>query len=239
MLQSINHLCGDKIGASDGEIGHIRDFYFDDKHWAVRYMVVDTGSWIFGRSVLISPHSFSSLYQPGKLMLVNLTRQQIEESPPMDSHKPVTRQYEEAYLRYYGWPFYWLGGGVWGMNSIPVIPFASDRTSGLDPIQSNHHLVNFDAHLQSSLDIGRYDVHGGDDLESEPVGKVVDFLMDDQDWVIRHVVMKTGKWAAEKSMLLSPDQVVRIETPSPKLHVSLSREDILQACTYDEEAIVP
>ena len=94
MLQSIKELYGQKLGASDGEIGHVKDFYFDDQNWVVRYLVADTGSWLPGRQVLISPHAFGSLHQAGKVLRANLTRKQIEDSPSIESHKPVSRQYE-------------------------------------------------------------------------------------------------------------------------------------------------
>src|SRR5271156_4894786 len=94
MLRSIKQLYGDKLGASDGEIGHVKDFYFDDQNWAVRYVIADTGSWLTGRQVLISPHAFGALHQSGKLLLVNLTRKQIEGCPPIETHKPVSRLYE-------------------------------------------------------------------------------------------------------------------------------------------------
>ena len=122
MLRSLKQLYRDKLGASDGEIGHINDFYFDDRNWAVRYVVVDTGTWLPGRQVLLSPHAFgSSLHEAGKLLLVNLTRKQIENSPSIDLHKPVSRQYEEEYYRYYGWPYYWQGDGLWGMGGFPIL----------------------------------------------------------------------------------------------------------------------
>src|SRR5665647_654166 len=114
MLRGIKQLYGHKLGASDGEIGHVKDFYFDDQNWAVRYLVVDTGSWLPGRQVLISPHAFGRLHQAGKLLSVSLTRKQIENSPSIESHKPVSRQYEEEYYRYFGWPFYWRGDAVRG-----------------------------------------------------------------------------------------------------------------------------
>ena len=121
MLRSVKKLYGDKLGASDGEIGHVKDFYFDDQNWVVRYLVVDTGSWLSGRKVLISPHAFGRLHQAGKLLQVNLTRKQIEDSPSIESHKPVSRQYEEEYHRYYGWPYYWQGEGLWGMSGFPIL----------------------------------------------------------------------------------------------------------------------
>ena len=93
MLRSVKKLFEDKLGASDGEIGHVNDFYFDDQNWAIRYLVADTGSWMPGRLVLISPHALGTLYQGGRILLVNLTRQEIENSPLIESHKPVSRQY--------------------------------------------------------------------------------------------------------------------------------------------------
>src|ERR1700722_15084776 len=127
MLRSIKQLYGDKLGASDGEIGHVKDFYFDDQNWAIRYLVVDTGSWLTGRQVLLSPHSLGRLDQGEKILRVNLTRKQIENGPSIELHKPVSRQYEELYYRYYGWPCYWQGDGLWGMSgfmiaALPTVP---------------------------------------------------------------------------------------------------------------------
>jgi hypothetical protein len=102
MLQNIQQLYGNKLGASDGEIGHVKDFYFDDLNWVVRYVVVDTGDWLPGRQVLISPHAFGGLRQADKVLRLNLSRKQIEDSPSIASHQPVSRQYEEVYYRYYG-----------------------------------------------------------------------------------------------------------------------------------------
>ena len=121
MLKSIKLLYGKKLRASDGEIGQVKDFYFDDQNWAVRYVVADTGSWLTGLQVLISPHAFGSLHQAGSVLSVNLTRNQIENSPSIESHMPVSRQYEEDHYQYYGWPSYWQGDGLWGMGGTPIL----------------------------------------------------------------------------------------------------------------------
>src|ERR1035437_2504074 len=105
MLKSIKQLYGNKLGASDGEIGHVKDFYFDDQNWTVRYLIADTGSWLSGRQVLLSPHAFGAPQHDEKLLGVNLTRKQIEDSLLIELHKPVSRQYEEEYYRHYGWPY--------------------------------------------------------------------------------------------------------------------------------------
>jgi hypothetical protein len=110
MLQSIKELYGKKISGSDGDVGHIRDFYFNDQQWVVPYVIAETGSWLSVLSVLsvlLSPRAFGTARPTGDALVANLTRQQIENSPPIESHKPVSRQYEEEYYRYYGWQSYW------------------------------------------------------------------------------------------------------------------------------------
>ena len=109
MLRSIRQLYGKALGTAEGDIGRVKDFYFNDQHWVVRYVIADTGSWLSGRLVLISPHAFGNVHQDGDCLLVNLSRKQIENGPAIDSDKPVSRQYEEDYYRYYGWPVYWDG----------------------------------------------------------------------------------------------------------------------------------
>src|SRR5579872_1234068 len=134
MLRSLKQLYGDTLGASDGELGHVKDFYFDDQNWAIRYLIADTGSWLPKRQVLLSPHSIGHLYQPEKLLLVSLTRQQIEDSPPIESHKPVSRQNEEDYYRHFGWPSYWQGGGLWGRSEFPLLTVPPNLPAGETPV---------------------------------------------------------------------------------------------------------
>src|SRR6266496_3886616 len=112
MVRSLRQLYGKKLGASDGDIGHVKDFYINDQQWAIRYVVADTGSWLTGRLVLISPHAFGNLHQDADCLLVNLTRQQIENSPAIESHKPVSLQYQA----------YWDGGETWGVGGFPEAP---------------------------------------------------------------------------------------------------------------------
>ena len=151
MLRSSKQLYGYKLGASDGEIGHVKDFYFDDQSWAVRYLIADTGSWLPGRQVLISPHSVGRLQESATdVLLVNLTREQIENSPSIDERKPVSRHYEEEYHRYFGWPYYWQGDALWGMSGFPILelppsPTTTGRAAPVTPQPSNA-----DPHLRST-----------------------------------------------------------------------------------------
>src|SRR5215470_11511365 len=107
MLHNIGDLKGYSISATDGEIGQVEDFYFDDEKWVIRYLVVDTGKWLPGRKVLISLIALGSADRDGQKITVTLNKRQIENSPSIDVDKPVSRQYETSYYDYYGYPYYW------------------------------------------------------------------------------------------------------------------------------------
>ncbi len=81
MLRQVKELNGYKLGARDGEIGHAREFYFEDVNWTVRYLVADTGNWLVGRRVLISPYALDPVRQDDKIIPVELTKKQIENAP--------------------------------------------------------------------------------------------------------------------------------------------------------------
>jgi hypothetical protein len=150
MLHSIQQRYGEKLQANDGEIGHVRDFYIDDKNWTVRYLVADTGSWLSERLVLISPHALGHLHPKGSVLLVNLTRRQIENTPSIDEHKPVSRQHEEEYHRHYGYPYYAQSWPLWGLTGYPVIVPPPRRT------QTGS--ATADSHLRSARFIRGYKV---------------------------------------------------------------------------------
>ncbi len=225
MLQNIKELYGNKLAASDGDIGHVKDFYFDDKTWVIRYLVADTGSWLTGRLVLLSPHAFGRIDQDGKILLVNLTRKQIENSPSIESHRPVSRQYEEEYYLYYGWPAYWQGGGMWGMGSYPVI------MPPLPPKNLRHHGHNQrdDIHLRSTTAVTGYYIQATDGA----IGSVSGFLVDDRSWAIRELVVETGHWYSGKEILISPSKIERISYEDSKVFVNLTKADIQRTAEND------
>src|ERR1017187_1386480 len=227
MLRSIGQLYGKKLGASDGGIGHLKDFYFNDQQWAVRYVVADTGSWLSGRLVLISPHAFGNLYQDGDCLLVNLTRQQIENSPAIESHKPVSRQYEEEYYRYYGWPSYWDGGGMWGAGAFPVIP-PPHLVPSKQASRGSHAHNGDDSHLRSAQGLSGYHIQ----TSGGAIGHVTDFIMDDKSWAICHLVVETGHWFSGKEIVISPKHVDRISYKESKVFVNVTKETILEAPEY-------
>ena len=233
MLRSIKQLYGDKLGASDGEIGHVKDFYFDDQNWAIRYMVADTGSWLPGRQVLISPHSLGRLDQSGKVLRLNLTRKQIENSPSIDSHKPVSRQFEEAYYQYYGWPYYWQGDALWGMTGFPILELQATPI----PIERSRVTANHgegaDAHLRSTKDVNGYHVQASDGM----IGHVCDFMIDAQSWAIHQLVIKTGHALSGKEVQIPTSKIDRISYEESKVCVNLTIEAVEQSPEHHLAAV--
>jgi len=225
MLQNINDLYGHKLAASDGEIGQVRDFYFDDHSWVVRYLVAETGTWLSGRQVLISPHAFGPLDPERKVLSVKLTRKQIEDSPSIDTHRPVSRQFEVDYYNYYGWPTYWDGGNLWGTGNYPVIvppPLESKR-------QHQGHKRRDDVHLRSTVSVRGYEIQASDG----PIGTTVGFQVDDQTWAIADMIVKTGHWFAGKEIMISPNRIERISYENSKVHVYLTKADIEQTAAHE------
>jgi uncharacterized protein YrrD len=207
MLRLITQLTGAKLAASDGEIGHVKDFYFDDRNWTVRYVVVDTGTWLTHRQVLLSPHSLGRLVKGENVLRVHLTKKQIEHSPSIDRHKPVSRQYEEEYYDYYGWPAYWQGDGLWDASAFPILvetpPKISNRKSKIAGVV---HPTNPDAHIHSVQNVKGYQVQATDGIR----GYVSDFVMNSKNWALLEVIVKTGSWFSSEETSIAIEDLERI-----------------------------
>ena len=218
MPHNTKELYGHKLIATDGDIGHVKDFYIDDKSWAVRYIIVDTGNWLSSRLVLISPRSFGKLDADGKRLHVTLSKKQIEDSPSIDTHLPVSRQYEQEYYRYYGWPGYWESTGFWGVSDHPpVSPMAASDS------QSHHgHNQREDIHLRSAKAVTGYAIEASDGT----LGTVSGFMVDDHEWMVRQIVVETGHWYSGKEILIAPSKVERISYSESKMFVDLTKADI-------------
>jgi hypothetical protein len=218
MLHNLKQIIGHKLAASDGTIGHVKDFYFDDKTWAIRYLVVDTGGWLTGRKVLISPYSFRNLDYDGHVLSVSLSKKQIENSPPIDTDRPVSRQYEKNYYNYYGLPNYWEGGGVWGAGEYPEYAPAERPYE----LQTYDYPQWDDIHLRSTNAVNGYDIEATDGT----LGSVSGFLVDQRKWMIRELTVETGHWYSGKEILVTPSKIERISLEEKKVFVSLTKGNL-------------
>jgi PRC-barrel domain len=228
MLKPLDELNGFTIGATDGEIGKTADFYFDDEKWTVRYLVIDTGGWLTGRQVLISPMAVTEVDSHGRKVNVRLTRKQVENGPGIDEHKPVSRQQEAAYFKYYNYPYYWTGPYLWGPVAFPgeVIPANAD-SQALEIAEMQR--ADDDIHLRSVEQVTEYYIEAKDG----DIGHVEKFIVDDQNWTIRYVVVDTRNWLPGKKVLMSPEWVSSVSWSDSRVYVDLSREQIENCPEYD------
>lgn len=234
MLRSEKQLEGLAIGATDGLIGKVKDFYFDDEAWVIRYMVADTSKWLGGRDVLISPYSLGQPDWEGKTLPVTVSKAQVMNSPAADSDLPVSRQFERSYLGYYGYPYYWGGSGLWGQGFYPgtfpadvgVIPY--DRYQGHLRAPTSRD-GDADPHLRSCHSVRGHHLVATDG----EIGHVQGFLMDDATWSIRYLIVDTSNWWMGHQVLVSPEWIVSVNWPNSTVVVDLTREDIKSAPPYD------
>lgn len=227
MLSKAKTLKGYKLDSLDGEIGKVEEFYFDDHHWTVRYLVANTGTWLVDRQVLISPYALSNMVKGERLIAVNLTRKQIEDSPSLYSDRPVSRQFEETYYGYYGWPMYWQGTYMWG-----PYPYISREPLTLRPDGPPEE--SWDPHLRSTHDVEGHHLQATDG----EIGHVDDFVIDDETWAIRYLIIDTQNWWPGKKILIAPKWIERISWSELKVFVNLTREQVKASPEYTEESLL-
>jgi len=227
MLNKAKTLKGYKLNSRDGEIGKVNEFFFDDHHWTVRYLVADTGDWLTGRQVLISPYALGFVNEREQYITVDLTKKQIEDSPSLNSDKPVSRQFENTYYGYYGWRVYWGGAYMWG--NYPYIERDREKWKNL-----NQGGKAWDSHLRSTHDVDGHHIQAADG----EIGHVEDFIVDDETWAIRYLIVDTRNWWPGKQVLISPKWIERVSWRELKVFVNLARETIKQAPEYTEESLL-
>jgi hypothetical protein len=226
MLTNTKHLKDLAIHASDGLIGTVDQVWFDDETWGVRYLTVDTG-WFGGRTVLISPVSISRVDWPAREIHVALSTKQVEDSPDINTHEPVSRRHEASYMGYYGYPYYWGGPSLWGPAFYPTglaIPISTTSETTADRAKKE----SADSHLRVAETVCGYHIEAKDG----EIGHVDGFLMDDHTWAIRYIEIATRNWWPGKKVLVSPGWVERVSWLESKVSIALSREVIQSGPEY-------
>lgn len=225
MKQSIKSLIGYGIKETDGELGKLEEFYFDDLTWTIRYLIVKTGTWFSERRVLISPVAVMGGDLEDNGFFVNLTKEQIKNSPDIDTDKPVSRQQEEQLSRYYPWGIYWgnepdeHGAGIFGMMPGDLYDDEVDDSSGAATAENSK---NNDLHLRSTKEVTGYMIHARDG----EIGKVVDYIIDETNWKIKFLVVDTGSWLNSKKVLLPTSWITNVNWKNSIVVVSVSTEEV-------------
>src|SRR3989344_4040741 len=210
MLRHTKDLKGFKLDLTDGELGRIEDFYFDDMLWVVRYVVIDTGKWLPKRKVLISPVSLGNVDEDKKKIQVNLSKETVEKSPSISPDQPLLRKEELVLSGYYDWPAYWEEISL-EINSNP------DSEDALN--------------LRSTQEVIGYTVEA---LDGE-VGIISNFIVDDLDWTARYMVVDTKKILPGRTVLLALDWIKRIDCVEKKVIVDVTKDTIQSTPQYKPE----
>jgi uncharacterized protein YrrD len=227
MLHLARKVFGASVLGTDGDIGTLEDFYFEEDRWTVRYLLVDTGKWFSGKRVLISPMSVRNGWGRTGIR-VGLTKEQVWNSPELKNGDALTRSSETHVLAYYGYPDYWGAASIWGNYDSPVALVAGEPTEatpapparGIDP----------DArHLRSIKRSTGYHLHA----RNGEIGHIDDFLIGEESWRIRYLLVDTSNWVGGRSVIVSPDAVEGIDKDRSLLYVAVDREAIKRAPELD------
>lgn len=224
MQHSINSMIGYAIRATDEDLGKAVEFYFDDEIWTIRYIVVETGNWLPGRKVLISPVAFGKSDSESRTITVNLTCDQVRNSPDIDTQLPIYRQQEAELHEHYQWAWQGGYGGPFGTTPLPLSGdevFVNEEASASERRD--------DPHLQSVMEVTGYHIHASDG----EIGHVEDFIVDDETWTIRFLVVDTRNWLPGKKVLLSPQWIKRVDWAESSVYFDLTRESVKNSPEFD------
>lgn len=244
MLWSVNGVRGYRIDAADGEIGSVVDFLFDDRTSAIRYLVVDTGSWLPGRQVLLAPGAVGQVAPETKAFPTGLTRAQVKDSPDLATDQPVSRQQEQALHAHYGWQPYWAVGPeavglapYWGAAGFATPVYERQEPAGGEAAArraAEAQQEQGDPSLRSAGEVIGYYIAARDG----DIGHVEDLLVEYSAWTIRYLVIDTRNWLPGRKVLVSPQWLDRIDWPSQTVGIDLSREEISSSPEYDPAVTV-
>ncbi len=222
-LRNLTQLSEYFLHARDGEIGRLKEVFFDDQYWSVRYFIVHTGNWLLGKDVLITPSMVNVIDEEKEYIDVDLTQEQIENSPAVDTSLPISRHYENDYFGHYGLNPYWLDSPF--PEELPELSPAPAEQQPREPDQP---------HLRSSRVVTGYRIHAQDG----EIGHVEDFILDDGDWSIRYLEINTHNWLPGKHVLVAPIWIHFIDWRKQEVTVNLTRQAIASAPAYDKAKVI-
>jgi sporulation protein YlmC with PRC-barrel domain len=229
MERNINSLLSYNMQATEGLIGNVKEFYFEDNTWHIQYIIIKTGGWLFGREVLISPVALVKEKWENGVFRVNLTKEQIRDSPDIDTHKPVSRQQEIKLYEHYAWESYWFSGFYPGGYLGVSTPFPIMDES--EPIKDNNEAKAIaDFHLRSTKTITGYRIYAVDG----EIGHVNDFIMDDKNWQIKFIVVDTHNWFGGKKVMIPVGLIKKIEWTVSEVFLKMSMAAVEKCKLFDE-----
>lgn len=236
MLRRVSGLSGYELQAADGRFGSVIDLLFDDVTWKARWIVIDTGGWLSGRQLLIHPAAIGQADDAQRLLPVSLTKAKIQASRGADEDQPVSRQMRSNPQGYYGWDSTWVepiafDGTTFSVWGAPPSYGASSFTSG----GNNGWMQERDRHLRSASAVTGYHIHATDG----EIGHVESFLVDDEGWDIRYLVVDTRNWLKGDHVLVASAVVTRIDFDNGTVDLRVTREQVRASHAWQANAASP
>ena len=240
MLRSLKEITGYTLQETDDVIGTCKDFLFDDGLWVIRYMVADTGNWLKHHKVLITPGSLGEPDWQTERLPVKLSREQIEACPPLDTHAPVSREYEITYHEHFEIPFYWMGADF--REGIPGADGVISTVDDLPPIDedmqdttpANNNAEPRQGLLRSAIEVMNYSISASD----TDTGRVDDIIIDDSNWVIRYLAVDTGIIMPDRKVLINTEWIESVSWEKECVYIDLTHEAVRECPPYDPDAAV-
>lgn len=245
MIKDEREIHGYQINAEDGELGEVDEFLFKDGDWVVRYLVADTRKWLPGRTVLISPIAIQEVQHEDQSISVSSTKEQVKNSPDVASIKTVSRKEEMKLNQHYGWSSYWVavgtqgntgttgtglgqGGAPWGGAAFPGLlrGLDNDQDPYPEPVDNPEK-----SQFRSTSELHNYNINALDGN----IGHVENFLIDDETWEIRYIVVNTRNWWPGKKILIAPDWIKDVNWVAQEVSVHLEKETIKQGPEYHSD----
>jgi hypothetical protein len=232
VIQSIR---GFTIQATDGEVGKVETLYFDDQTWAIRYLVVNVGNWLLPDQILLSPVVVTNVDSEEETISVALTKEQVKNSPHMDTKRPVSRQYEVTLHDYYNWSPYWIHAPTYsGGLTAPTTAALERQPKPTEKTAVDAHSEVGDSHLRSTSEVEGYHINAVDG----EIGHIDKFLVDTNFWFIRYFVIDTKNWLPGKKVIVAPSWIENINWVDREVSVDMTQEMIKSSPEYEAEAMV-
>lgn len=209
MLLVAKRAYGAIVEADDGKLGKLCDFLFRDESWEITSLVLEAGSWLNSYRVTVPPNLVHAKQWPDhRLVIAGLTRQQVLETPGTEKHIPVGDASHLEDVAVTSWDCYW----------IDILPH---------PWQ-----VSDDPHLRNTREVSGYHIRASDGY----IGHIADFIVDDDTWKIRYLLVDTRNWWPGKHVLVAPSQVAAIEGEEQIMRLDLTLEQIEHGRQFDATA---
>ncbi|QRR00830.1 PRC-barrel domain-containing protein [Dyadobacter sandarakinus] len=214
MERSFKSLTHYGLGAIDGEIGKICDVYVDGATWHICYWIVDTGTLLDQRKVMIAAHSVLGIECRNKTFETSLSRNQIKDSPVIDTNKAESNQQEiiSDHFRNY-----------WFLPIKHGVLLDKEANRGI----SNINLRSLEVLLSCKI-------YGTDSY----LGRVIDYILDTKYWKIDYLIIEIGGLFRSQKVLIPIKLINTINWTVLVININMAKKEFGQLQCYDPQGRV-